>query len=339
MLYRGVMCLCFFVVLVAPAFSAERSSEIREYTVHGGDTLWAISGKELKDTFLWPKVWKENPGIMNPDRIFPGQQIRIPLYLLNQEKQDGPLVSNAPSERAESAAADAGGIRQPSTAGPVVVEERIVFKPLIGKNLLMSSGYIADSISNKGKIYGAPDERILFGDNDIVYIKAENPVKAGDRFYVIRPGAEVKHPVSGKRLGQVVEIRGIIEIARFEYGETKARIVQAFDDIVVGDRLDTYHEVNPPLTSGSFRKPDIKGTVVATQNLKNINGNLDIVYIDKGQRDGVEIGDLLQTLIIGNHTIPNSIIQVINYRDTTATAIVRSFDHPVATGNVFVKAE
>lgn len=340
MLYRGVICLWLLIVILTPALSSAQSAEIREYTVHRGDTLWEISGKELNDTFLWPKVWKENPGITDPDKIYPGQMIRIPLYLLQQETPDEQAVSTASPEHHDAAVPEMKA-QEPSSASIAETRESepIVLNELIGKSLLMSSGYISDTVRGIGTIYGSPDERNLFGNNDIVYVKTDSLVKVGDRFYIVRPGTLVKHPVSGKVLGYVVEIRGIAEITRFEYGETKAKIIQIFDEVEAGDLLDPYYEINPPLIAGDFRKPDIKGTVVASQNLKRINGNYDIVYIDKGQKDGVEIGDVLQTLIIGEHTIPNSLIQVINCRDTTATAIVRSFTHPVAAGNTFVKAE
>lgn len=324
-----------------PSLSSAQSTEIREYTVHGGDTLWGISGKELNDTFLWPKVWKENPGITNPDRIYPGQMIRIPLYLLRTETQDQPAVGTASSERQDAVMQDEQKQKTSQAASATQAEEpgRVVLKPLIEKSILMASGYIAGTVRGIGKIFGSPEGRSLFGNNDIVYVKTDSPVKVGDKFYVIRPGAEVKHPVSGKLLGYVVEIRGVAEIIRFEYGETKAKIVQVFDDITVSDLLDPYYEIDPPLTTGDVRKPDIKGAIVASQSLKKLNGNYDIVYIDKGQKDGIETGDVLQTLIIGEHTVPNSLIQVINYRDTTATAIVRSFTQPVAAGNAFVRAE
>lgn len=338
MLYRGVICLCLLIVVLVPSLSSAQTEEIKEYTVHGGDTLWGISGKELSDTFLWPKVWKENPGITNPDRIYPGQKIRIPLYLLHKEASDESTTTTI-SERREPVVQDKQAA-PPAVSGSATPEpERIVLKPLVGRSLLMSSGYISDSVDGVGRIYGSPDDRSLFGNNDIVYVKTDRPAKVGERFYVVRRGTLVKHPTSGRTIGYVVEIRGVAEILKFEYGETQARIVQVFDEILLNDLLEPYYEINPPLTTGAYRKPDIRGTVVASQILKNINGNHDIVYIDKGQKDGIEIGDMLQTLIIGEHTVPNSLIQVINYRDATATAIVRTFTRPVAAGNTFVKAD
>jgi hypothetical protein len=324
-----------------PSLSSAQSAEFREYVVHGGDTLWGISGKELNDTFLWPQVWKENPSITNPDRIYPGQTIRIPLYLIQREKQDEAAVSTVSPERRETLTPEVGTQTTSPSAPKAETQEpeRIVLEPLVGKNLLMASGYIANTVSAIGKIYGSPEKRNLFGNNDIVYVRSDRPLGIGDRFFVIRPGTLVKHPVSGKTLGYVVEIRGIAQITKFQYGETEAKIIQMFNDIETNDLLDTYYEIEPPLTTGTHRTPDIRGMVVASQSLKDVNGNHDIVYIDKGQKDGIEIGDVLQTLIIGEHTVPNSRIQVINYRETTATAIVRSFTQPVAVGNAFVKAE
>ena len=337
MLYRGMMCVCLFMVMLMPSLAFSQPTEVKEYTVHGGDTLWGISGRELNDKFLWPKIWKENQKIVNPDKIYPGQIVRIPLYLLQKEKQD---EMPAPAEAPKDAAIKPVEIQQskvePVDEGRKSEPER---RPLIGRNLLMASGYIAATIKGVGKIDGSPEEKNMFGNNDIVYVKTDIPVKVGDRFYVIRPGERVVHPVSGKQLGYIVEIRGVAEITMLEYGETKARILRMFDDIVPGDILDAYYELNPSLTTGGFRKPDISGTVVASRNLKSLNGDQDVVYIDKGQKDGIEIGDILQTVIVGEHTVPNSQIQIINYRDTTATAIIRNFNQTVAKGNTFVKAE
>ena len=59
---------------------------MKDYKVIPGDTLWDISKTELNDPFLWSRVWKENPGIANPHRIYPDQLIKIPLYLIQKEK-------------------------------------------------------------------------------------------------------------------------------------------------------------------------------------------------------------------------------------------------------------
>lgn len=64
------------------------TSRGRIHSVVTGDTLWDISNSYLADNFLWPKVWDYNGEIMNPDLIYPGDRIRIPIALLPREIQE-----------------------------------------------------------------------------------------------------------------------------------------------------------------------------------------------------------------------------------------------------------
>ncbi len=64
-----------------------------------------------------------------------------------------------------------------------------------------------------------------------------------------------------------------------------------------------------------------------------MNTNHDIVYIDKGQADGLQPGDILRTLAVGAHKVPNGTIQIISLRENTATAIVVSSTDAVMPGN------
>jgi hypothetical protein len=62
---------------------------------------------------------------------------------------------------------------------------------------------------------------------------------------------------------------------------------------------------------------------------------LDIIYIDKGCKDGIEAGDMFRTIAVDAHAIPNGVIQVINCKDHTATAIIKSSRAPISPGNIF----
>jgi hypothetical protein len=225
--------------------------------------------------------------------------------------------------------------KQPAAAASVMLQ------PLINKNLLIAGSYIADSVSGVGKIAGSPTERNMFGNEDIVYVRTDNPVKLGDRFYILRAGELVKHPLSGKRIGYVVEILGVAEIVRFENGETLAKITQMFADIYSGDLLQNYYEINPPLTTGVYRMPDITGNIVASRFAHLANVKIDIVFIDKGLRDGVEIGDILKVVgIVGDHKVPTGKIQVISCQDTTSTAVVlENYYSPVSVGDFITQLE
>lgn len=61
--------------LVAPAAEAE----VEYYTIQSGDTLWAIASKFLGNGSKYPEIFEANREVIeDPDKIFPGQKIRIP---------------------------------------------------------------------------------------------------------------------------------------------------------------------------------------------------------------------------------------------------------------------
>ena len=314
--------------LLIPSVALSETEEIKEYKVVKGDTLWDISGKELHDSFLWPKIWQENPDIANPDRIYPGRTIKIPLRLMKKEvrEESGAQPATPAPEKKEVVA------KKETAPTPVPLT------PLVDKSLLMSSGYIADSVHSVGIITGSPFEKNLLGNDDIVYVSLDAPAKIGDEFYVIRRGEVVHHPATGKKLGYLIEVLGVATVDRFEFGQTMAKITQVFGAIKTGDLLDTYYDMTPPLTTGAYRTPNIDGYVVALRS-GMAAGNLDIVYIDKGSTDGIEVGDMLRTVFVGTHKVPSGKIQVIGSRGKTSTAIVREINMPIAFGNLVTGIE
>ncbi|MEW6110113.1 MAG: LysM peptidoglycan-binding domain-containing protein [Nitrospirota bacterium] len=326
--------LTVLLVVLMPSFVLSQNQEIKDYKIMKGDTLWDISGKELTDPFLWPKIWKENPEIKNPDKIYPEQTIRIPLYLLQKELKEeaapAPVVEETPAEE----------VAEKPEPTPVKL------LPLVDSKVLIASGYISESVAGLGKITGSQSGRTLFGNNDMIYVKTYNPVNIGDKFYVIRSGEMVKHPATNKKIGYLVEIVGIAEIKKFEYGETMATIIHSFADITTGDILDAYYEIIPPVKSKHYRKPATEGYIIATKQLRLINGLYDIVYIDKGSDDGIETGDMFKTIEVKEskinrqkHNVPNGAVQVISYRGNTATAIVRESTEPIRAGNLITLFE
>lgn len=317
--------ILFFITfaLLSPSSVLSQTDEIKDYTIIEGDTLWDISGNELDDPFLWPKIWKENPEIKNPDRIYPDQQIRIPLFIGQPERKEEP--------------APVAVVKEPPKEPEIAEPEEPSY--LIDKKLLIASGYLTDQVSSVGEITGSPIGRSLFGDQDLVYVRTDAPVDIGDKFYIKRAVKMIKHPVTNKEIGYLVEIVGIAEIKKFQFGDTIAKITHAFGPIITNNLLDKYYEIDPPLAAETYRKPDIEGYVVSTTLLRRLNSAYDIVYIDKGSEDGVEVGDLLRTVTAGEHKVPNGTIQIISARDTTSTAIVRDSTDPVTRGDLITQME
>ncbi len=58
---------------------AEVDNEPKFHTVEKGDTLWAVAEKALGNGARYKEIFEANkPMLTDPDRIYPGQNLRIP---------------------------------------------------------------------------------------------------------------------------------------------------------------------------------------------------------------------------------------------------------------------
>ena len=329
--YKTVLIVLFssLFILVSVAFAQEQ--KYKDYTIQKGDTLWDISSDELNDPFLWPKIWKENPHIKNPDFILPRQKIKIPLHIIQKEiiaqPKPRPRPVQMPERKIEIQVPEAQ--ERPLTK---IIQPAPKQEYLIDKNLLTVTGYITDSVSSVGVIYDTPAETTQLIPGDYAYIKTNGPVKKGDTFYIIYPVEKVKHPATGANLGTRIAILGTAEVV--EEKDPKILITKSFIEIPVGSLLDTYYEIEPPLSIPNPRKPDVDGYVVTSLRRLKYLGTENIVFIDKGSNDGLKVGDLLATTMQDSqHKIMNGHIQVISTQPTTAAAIIRTTTREVHRGD------
>ncbi|MQA14513.1 MAG: LysM peptidoglycan-binding domain-containing protein [Pseudonocardiaceae bacterium] len=51
----------------------------REHAVESGETLSAIAATHYGDSTLYSRIMRANPSISDPDLIFPGQVLRVPI--------------------------------------------------------------------------------------------------------------------------------------------------------------------------------------------------------------------------------------------------------------------
>ncbi|KPK02590.1 MAG: hypothetical protein AMK71_01755 [Nitrospira bacterium SG8_35_4] len=311
--------LIFFVLFCIPftiAFDV-RGAEPEEYIIEKDDTLWDISDTRLEDPFLWPKLWNVNPGIDNPDLIYPGTRIIIPT---REELMQVPSVPPTPK-------------RKPFTYKPRVktTEEKYVFIPrekrvskyIIDRSLYIWSGWISKKNPSIGKVIYAPNNRELAGKGDIVYLELESgTANPKDRFYAVREIKLVRHPVSHDKIGYQYRIMGIMEVTGHENNMIKAVVTDSFEDIQRGDGLIAYTEMEPPLLPEEERTPAISGIIIESHMNNVISGEGDVVFLDKGQNDGIQVGDVFSVFAEPPTERVLGKIQIISLQPTTAGAVV-----------------
>lgn len=304
--------------------------EYKQYVVKRGDTLWDISRANMEDSFQWPLIWRENQRINNPDLIYPGQVITIPVRVLSQ---DSVSVKATQEPASETGAETPAQTEAEATRKDGQDLEVTTLKPLITREALLESGYITKDVPRVGRITGAMRGETLYGTGSRIYIETDRPTEVGQKFYVIRKEAKVKHPETGKFLGWLVRVRGTVVAEEAGTKRLKARVTEAFDSIVEGDVLDDYYEVLPPFLTGEARTPQVGGYVVASKYKKRLNGQFEAVFIDKGKEDQLQEGDLLMTLFPGTDDRRNSVIQLVNVRESTSLALIKESRNEVKKGD------
>lgn len=270
-------CLIAAVCTPVPA-SAE---EPIIYTVKKGDTLWGISKRFIKDPYYWPNLWSNNPAIGNPHLIYPGQQLRIhdgriELVAVEGQTEEEALAAETATESAETAAA-AEEVKLVDTYG--------------GARSFISTGEAAAL----GTLIDMTENRVLLYEGDTIYLEMDDlaAVTPGQRLQLLELGPEIIHPVTELPIGYQVSHMGMAEVTDKTSSVAVAIIKDSTREIQRGARVRPYAE----LPAFIPRKPttvNLQGYIVAADEGKIALSQLDVIHIDQGAANGLEVGNELE---------------------------------------------
>ncbi len=290
-----------------------------EYIVEKLDTLWDISESKLEDAFLWHKLWNVNPHIENPDLIYPGTRIYIPT---REELMAAPPKAAAKKKIKR---------KKKKPESKFIAREKIKQKYIVNRELFIASGWISTDFNGVGEVSYALSNRQMAGRDDIVYLKLSGEEQS-NKFFAVRDIKEVKHPETRKILGHQLRITGILKIIGEDNNMPKARVLESFEQVQVGDSLLPFKDMKPPLVPDSFRSPKIMGYFVESRTNMQILGAGDVVFLDKGHEDGLQVSDVFSAISDSPPERPIGAIQVISIQPTTSAAVVLTSKQEVLLG-------
>ena len=267
-----------------------------QYTVKKGDTLWGIASLFLHDPWYWPEIWQNNPQVKNPHLIFPGDVLTLvyidgqPRILVNDAKHRSvaktangmPVVKLSPSIRTTPLEASI-----PSIPGDAI--RQFLSKPrVLPKKELEAAP----------RIIGSDKRHLVLSTGNRVYIRGELD-KERVRFSVFRPGDKLLDPETDEVLGYEAKYAGNVLIK--DYGDpATGDITFAEREMLIGDRL--LPEDRSKLENLFFpHVPDfeIKGQIISLYDALFGVAQHQIVVINRGERDGMEVGHLLASYTQG----------------------------------------
>lgn len=195
-------------------------------------------------------------------------------------------------------------VGEPST---VVFEDGINRElPVAGNNNLYCAGYIGkDSFDTSVEMVAATDEKDkhIYAQGDDIYISAgaTKGVQVGDMYSVIRPRGKVNSKWTNKKsIGVYVQELGAVEVIRVMNDVSVAKVKTSCGVILFGDLLTKVPVRQSPvfkkradLDVYAMSSGKANGKILMARDGIELLGRDQIVYVDLGREDNVQVGDYM----------------------------------------------
>lgn len=280
------------VATIASAAVHLRDNHPNVYYVKKGDTLWGISGRFLENPWQWPELWHDNPDIDNPHLIYPGDEIRLswvdgePRLTVNRDPVARERLADGTvklSPRVRELDRDSAIPAIPMSTIQSYLKEALVLE----RREILAAPYVV----------GGQDRRVVYGMGDTIY--ARDPTTLWEtierRYGVYRVGEEYVDPTTDEVLGyeaRQVALGGVLD---HEDDMATVELVRSSEDVRVDDRL--FPQPDRKVRAVLYpHAPDEKVTGHIIRFFDRINSvaRNDVVVINRGEREGMEPGHVLE---------------------------------------------
>ncbi len=160
-------------------------------------------------------------------------------------------------------------------------------------NAIEKVGFIRKPpVSPSGVIFKTKEDREIISYGDTVYIRLEaaDTMPTDSLFTVYRTLETVKDPEDKKNtLGTQHYLVGVVKVTRQEEGYVLATVVRSYRTIEINDRVMPYETVSPKIYLDDNPAP-VSGTILKSEEGTNLIGENAIAFINKGEQDGVALG-------------------------------------------------
>jgi len=276
---KSILAIIFFLFLTLLAVPLSLAAAETEktvayetgfyYTVQKGDTLWDLAQKFSDTPWQWPELWKENKQIANPHRIYPGERIR--LY-----RRRGAHGYGEDSQKP--------------------VEDGLVMTKMIDfqYSAIERVGFIRkEPVNSHGTIFKVEGRKVMISTGDLVYIRPAKDfsLEPGNKYTIYRTLKPIKNRQTNKFIGIQHYLAGAVEITLKRPEFVLGRVVAAYRPIKVGDLLMPFNRRLPRIEMQDS-PPGLQGQIIEAEEHTAMFGESAIAFIDKGEQEGVAIGQL-----------------------------------------------
>lgn len=337
---KKLLLLAALLVVALAATAQEnalRDDHPQEYVVQKGDTLWDIASRFLNSPWLWPEIWHANPQIDNPHLIYPGDRISL-VYVdgeprLTLERGERPTVKLSPKVRREAhpeaiTTIPLSAVRPYLRDVRVLTEEELDGLPYIVTHREQRLMAAAGAQTYARGLDVEPGTRVVIGRPGHVYREVQTePPHTEVGTWKVGGGTTISSELNrafdkvafwedeSRILGYEVlvvaegevEETGDPSIIRITASDREAR---AGDVVLVSEGINFNPQFMPKAAPG-----DVEAAVIALADNFYGAGQYQVLALNKGAVDGVEVGHVFEAYRPGA-TIRDEIAHPKNDLDT-----------------------
>jgi nucleoid-associated protein YgaU len=290
------------------------------YVVVPGDTLWAISQRYTDSPWRWPELWGMNRDqIRNPHLIYPGN-----VLLLDRTRG---TISIAGGESSGSATASGTASGTPSGTtklsprmrAELLAKEQVpaippsIIEPFLSRPLVVEP----DGLDKAPTIVGTQADRVIVAAGSTAYVRGI-PSGAEESYYVYRKGGPLIDPETKQTIAYEAVYLGTAQLTR--PGEPATIVLSsAVQEVETGDKLVAAGRLQIPNYVPHAPTKPVRARIMSIyKGVSRVGeaGRHSIISLNRGARDGLEIGHVLAL-----HTADQTVYDVSRPRSAADSLI------------------
>jgi hypothetical protein len=270
------------------------------YVVVPGDTLWGISTRYTDSPWRWPELWGMNrEQIQNPHLIYPGM-----VLLLDRARGTLSIAGAAPGATPGTAVAPPSGTVKltPRVRAESLAKQEIpsippsAIEPFLSRPLVIEP----DGLDKAPTIVATEKDRVILAAGNTAYVRGITDAKE-ETWYVYRRGDPLIDPDTNRTIAYEAIYLGTAQLTRPGNPATVV-LTSAVQEVNAGDKLVAAGPAQAMNYAPHAPSAQLSGRVMKIYgNAGRVGeaGPLQIISINRGRTDGIEVGHVLALYSLG----------------------------------------
>jgi hypothetical protein len=190
-----------------------------------------------------------------------------------------------------------------------------VIEPFLSQPLIVEE----TELNSAPRIVAATEGRVMIGKNDKAYVRGD--LNGGTSFQAYRPGKALRDPGTNAIIGYEAAYLGTLKLQRAAHADNEAHVFTVVDgkeEMGVGDRLIPVPPT--PIVNYMPHPPEkqIDARIVSIYGGVRQAGQNQIVTVNRGRNDGIDIGTVLELsrfgAVIPDRTDNKNLVKLPDYQ-------------------------